>query len=151
MRLRDRPLACNFLRPIYEALRRSFMRRQVYQLALPALLLASVAIAQNPTAAAKDRATESTNSAASERVQSENGERSSNHGLSTVLRKGADMQGLTMQEKWDEDVIVCKRTQVTGSRLVFKLCHTRGEWQAMRSNSGEILDNFKGARDASDR
>ncbi|MCB1606730.1 MAG: hypothetical protein KDI71_07115 [Xanthomonadales bacterium] len=61
-------------------------------------------------------------------------------GLSTVINKGIDGKGLTMEEKWSHDVVVCKRTQMTGSRFFFKVCHTRGEWQAMRSNAWESTD-----------
>lgn len=72
------------------------------------------------------------------------GERATMRTLSTVLAEGADGQGLTMEEKWSNNVIVCKRTKVTGSRFSRKLCHTRAEWQAMRAHSREVMDRFKG-------
>ncbi len=68
------------------------------------------------------------------------GEVSTRQGLSTVLNKGVDGKGLTMEEKWSNDVIVCKRTRMTGSRFIFKVCHTRGEWRAMRENARETVD-----------
>ncbi len=71
------------------------------------------------------------------------GERATTRTLSTVLAKGIDGQGLTMEEKWSNNVIVCKRMNVTGTRFVRKVCHTRGEWQAMRSNSREVMDYVK--------
>ena len=70
------------------------------------------------------------------------GERGTRAALSTVLRKGIDEKGLTMQEKWDDDIIVCKRTHVSGSRFRLKVCHSRAEWQAMRSNGRETVDSF---------
>jgi len=71
------------------------------------------------------------------------GERTTRHGLSTVLNKGIDRKGLTMEEKWSNDVVVCKRTQMTGSRFIFKICHTRGEWRAMRENARETVDHVQ--------
>ncbi len=68
------------------------------------------------------------------------GERGTAHSLSTVLAKGADKQGLTMEEKWSNDVVVCDRMQTTGTRHMRTVCRTRGEWQTLRSNGREILD-----------
>lgn len=67
-------------------------------------------------------------------------ERSTPHSLSTVITRGEKREGLTMQEKWSDDVVVCKRQQVIGSRMTRKVCHTRGEWQAMRNNARESMD-----------
>lgn len=69
------------------------------------------------------------------------GERGTKAALSTVLNKGIEEKGLTMAEKWSHDVVVCKRTQMTGSRFYFKVCHTRAEWQAMRANGRETADH----------
>ncbi len=67
-------------------------------------------------------------------------ERGTPHSLSTVISRGEDKEGLTMEEKWSHDVVVCKRQQVSGSRITRKVCHTRGEWQAMRNNARESVD-----------
>ena len=68
------------------------------------------------------------------------GERGTKAALSTVLNKGIEEKGLTMEEKWSHDVIVCKRMRMTGSRFPLKVCHTRGEWRAMRSNAQETVN-----------
>jgi len=76
----------------------------------------------------------------SAKAQTTEGERGTKAGLTTVLNKGIEEKGLTMEEKWSHDVVVCKRTQMTGSRFFFKVCHTRGEWRAMRANAWESVD-----------
>ncbi|MCB1606729.1 MAG: hypothetical protein KDI71_07110 [Xanthomonadales bacterium] len=67
-------------------------------------------------------------------------ERGTPHSLSTVISRGEDKSGLSMEQKWSHDVVVCKRQQVSGSRITRKVCHTRGEWQAMRNNARESVD-----------
>jgi len=67
-------------------------------------------------------------------------ERGTPHSLSTVISKGEDNKGLSMEEKWSHDVVVCKRQRVTGSRITRKVCHTRGEWSAMRVNARDSVD-----------
>jgi len=58
--------------------------------------------------------------------------------LSSTLERGMDNQGLTMEEKWSDDVIVCKKEKMSGSRVTRKVCHSRGEWRAMRENGREV-------------
>lgn len=58
--------------------------------------------------------------------------------LSSTLERGMDNKGLTMEEKWSDDVIVCKRQKMSGSRVTRKVCHSRGEWRAMRENGREV-------------
>ena len=58
--------------------------------------------------------------------------------LSSTLERGMDNQGLTMEEKWSDKVIVCKRQKVSGSRVTRKVCHSRADWRAMRENGREV-------------
>ena len=37
-----------------------------------------------------------------------------------------------------KDKMVCKRMKVTGSRLVKKECHTRGEWEEMAKTASTM-------------
>ncbi len=67
-------------------------------------------------------------------------ERGTPHSLSTVISKGEDSKGLSMEEKWNHDAVVCKKQKITGSRITRKVCHTRGEWQAMRVNARDSVD-----------
>ena len=68
-------------------------------------------------------------------VQSE--DENNGNSLSSTLERGMDNKGLTMEEKWDNDTIVCKRMATSGSRLGRKVCHSHGEWRAMRENGRE--------------
>lgn len=58
--------------------------------------------------------------------------------LSSTLERGMDNKGLTMEEKWSDKVIVCKRQKVSGSRVTRKVCHSRADWRAMRENGREV-------------
>jgi len=71
---------------------------------------------------------------------SQSAERGTEAALSTVVIKGIEEQGLTMGQQWSDDVIVCRREKLTGSRFARKVCHSRGEWQAMQSNGYESLE-----------
>ena len=66
------------------------------------------------------------------------GDKQNGNSLSSTLERGMDNRGLSMEEKWDPDVIVCKRQPISGSRLGRKVCHSRGEWRAMRENGREL-------------
>jgi len=70
--------------------------------------------------------------------------------LSSTLERGMDNKGLTMQEKWSDDMIVCKRQSVSGSRLTRKVCHSRHEWRAMRENGRELTREIQ-RRDAGEQ
>ncbi len=65
-------------------------------------------------------------------------DKNNSNSLSSTLERGMDNHGLTMEEKWADDVIVCKRQQITGSRVKKKVCHSRGEWRAIRENGREL-------------
>lgn len=67
-------------------------------------------------------------------------ERGTTQSLSTVIAKDEDGKRLNMEEKWSDDVVVCKRQKVTGSRITRKVCQTRGEWQALRINARESTE-----------
>ncbi len=67
--------------------------------------------------------------------------------LSSTLERGIDNRGLTMEEKWDKDTMVCKRVPTSGSRLGRKVCHSRAEWRAMRENGRETTRSIQ-RRDA---
>ncbi len=99
------------------------MKRSFTLFAFAAMLFASTAQAEDQT------------------TKYSTGERGTKASLSTVLHKGIEQKGLTMAEKWSHDVVVCKRTQMTGSRFFFKVCHTRAEWQAMRANGRETASH----------
>ncbi len=71
------------------------------------------------------------------RVDSSDKNHNSNS-LSSTLERGMDNQGLTMEEKWSDNVIVCKRQKMSGSRVTRKVCHSRAEWRAMRENGREV-------------
>lgn len=90
-------------------------------------LFASVAVAENAAETADTKDAPST-------------ELGTNAAMSTVLREGIDGKGLSMGEKWSDDVVVCKREKLTGSRFARKVCHTRAEWHAMKSNGRETVD-----------
>ena len=77
-------------------------------------------------------------------VQSE--DENNGNSLSSTLERGMDNKGLTMEEKWDHDTIVCKRMATSGSRLGRKVCHSRAEWRAMRENGREVTRSVQ-ARD----
>ncbi|MCB1609224.1 MAG: hypothetical protein KDI71_19850 [Xanthomonadales bacterium] len=63
--------------------------------------------------------------------------------LSSTLERGMDNRGLTMEEKWSHDVIVCAKTRVLGSRLEKLVCHTRGDWRAMRENGRALTRSLQ--------
>lgn len=44
-----------------------------------------------------------------------------------------------MVDRWDETVIVCKSMRVSGSRQTKRVCHSKGEWEAMRSNAEDSI------------
>ncbi|MCB1606255.1 MAG: hypothetical protein KDI71_04675 [Xanthomonadales bacterium] len=73
-------------------------------------------------------------------------DKNNGNSLSATLERGMDNQGLTMEEKWDHDTIVCKRMATSGSRLGRKVCHSRAEWRAMRENGREVTRSVQ-ARD----
>lgn len=44
-----------------------------------------------------------------------------------------------MESRWDENVIVCKSMRMSGSRQRKRVCHSRGEWEAMRANAEDTI------------
>jgi len=75
------------------------------------------------------------------------GDKHNGNSLSSTLERGMDNRGLSMEEKWDPDMIVCKRQPISGSRLGRKVCHSRAEWRAMRENGRELTKQIQ-RRDA---
>jgi len=65
--------------------------------------------------------------------------RTTAYSLTSAMTKGADNQDLTMEERWANNVVICERIQVTGSRLRNEVCRTRGEWQAMRTDARDAV------------
>ncbi len=61
------------------------------------------------------------------------------YSLSSALTKGADNQDLSMEERWANNVVICERIQVTGSRHRSEVCRTRGEWQALRTDARDAM------------
>lgn len=64
--------------------------------------------------------------------------RDNSHSLRSTLDRGINNTGLTMQEKWSHDVMVCKDIVPAGTRIKHRVCHSRAEWQAMRGHGAGL-------------
>ncbi len=104
------------------------------------VLIAVLALAVSLSAFA-DEAAKPTDAADNQDLKTlpevESQDQDNSNSLSSTLERGMDNRGLTMEEKWDKDTMVCKRMPTSGSRLGRKVCHSRAEWQAMRENARE--------------
>lgn len=59
--------------------------------------------------------------------------------LAAALAAAAPAATDPTDNKADPDAIICKSVVKTGTRLSSRLCHTRGEWEAIERRSQDSI------------